>query len=49
MCEDSASFDLTSGDLAQCIADVHHILMVKKEELSGVEGEDGRSTIVWHL
>jgi len=40
VCEDSASFDLTSGDLAQCIADVQHILSIKKEQLKE-EGEEG--------
>ncbi len=29
MCEDSASFDITSGDIAQCIGDVDHILKLK--------------------
>ena len=42
VCEDSASFDLTSGDLAQCIADIQHILAVKKDQLSQ-EGEEGGS------
>lgn len=32
MCEDSASFDLTSGDIAQCIGDVDHALKHKKED-----------------
>ncbi len=31
MCEDSASFDLTSHDLAQCIGDIGHILDLKKK------------------
>ena len=41
VCEDSASFDLTSADLAQCIADMQHILMLKKEEFDA-ESENGR-------
>ena len=32
VCEDSASFDLTSADIAHCITDVHHLLTVKKTE-----------------
>ncbi len=31
VCEDSASFDLTSHDLAQCIGDIGHILDLKKK------------------
>ena len=32
MCEDSASFDLTSTDISLCIRDVDTILKAKKEE-----------------
>ena len=32
MCEDSASFDLTSTDISLCISDVDTILKAKKEE-----------------
>lgn len=38
MCEDSASFDLTSGDIAQCVGDADHILKLKTEEYSSEEG-----------
>ncbi len=31
VCEDSASFDLTSHDLAQCISDIGHILDLKQK------------------
>ena len=41
VCEDSASFDLTSHDLAQCIGDVQHILDLKKKEQT--YSEDGGS------
>ncbi len=41
MCEDSASFDLNSTDIAHCISDVDHLLAAKKEEDSFEEG--GRS------
>ena len=33
VCEDSASFDLTSTDISLCISDVDTILKAKKEEL----------------
>ena len=33
MCEDSASFDLTSTDISLCISDVDTILKAKKEEI----------------
>ena len=33
MCEDSASFDLTSSDISLCLSDVDTILKAKKEEL----------------
>ena len=33
MCEDSASFDLTSTDISLCISDVDTILKAKKEEM----------------
>ena len=44
MCEESASFDITSNDLAFCIADVQSILeyMMKEENLP----EEGERTIV---
>ena len=32
MCEDSASFDLTSTDISLCINDINTILKAKKEE-----------------
>ena len=32
MCEESASFDLTSTDISLCIGDVDTILKAKKEE-----------------
>ena len=31
MCEDSASFDLTSSDIALCIGDISHILKYKPD------------------
>ena len=34
VCEDSASFDLTSTDIGLCISDVDTILRVKKDEQS---------------
>ena len=42
MCEDSASFDLTSHDLAQCIGDIGHILELKKKEQNYLE-EGGKN------
>ena len=39
MCEDSASFDFTSTDIAHCMADVDHILLAKKEEMEAEDGE----------
>ena len=33
VCEDSASFDLTSTDVSLCISDLDIILKAKKEEL----------------
>ena len=45
MCEDSASFDLTSHDLAQCIGDVGHILELKKKEQNYLE-EGGENWLV---
>ena len=40
VCEDSASFDLTSTDIAHCVADVGYILDLKvKEESTTEEGE----------
>lgn len=41
VCEDSASFDLTSMDIAHCISDITHLLVAKKEEES-LEEEGGR-------
>ena len=38
MCEDSASFDLSSVDIAHCIADVGHLLETKFKESKEVEG-----------
>ena len=40
VCEESASFDLTSTDISLCISDVDIILKAKKEEqeLSSTEG-----------
>ena len=40
MCEDSASFDLTSGDLAHCIADVQYILEAVTKMESTEEGQE---------
>ncbi|XP_064395441.1 regulator of telomere elongation helicase 1-like isoform X2 [Halichondria panicea] len=45
VCEDSASFDLTSHDLAQCISDIGHILDLKQKgetylEEGGTDVED---------
>ena len=42
VCEDSASFDLTSHDMAQCISDVGHILDLKKKEQNYFE-EGGKN------
>ena len=39
VCEEATSFDLTSLDIAYCIADVDYLLQMKKEEL--VEGDGG--------
>ena len=38
MCEEATSFDLTSLDIAYCIADVDHLLQVKMDELEGDRG-----------
>eukprot|EP00731_Ephydatia_muelleri_P027259 Em0019g132a len=35
VCEEATSFDLTSLDIAYCIADVDHLLQVKMDELEG--------------
>ena len=39
VCEESASFDLTSIDIAHCIDDVGHILKAKVEEQSASADE----------
>ena len=40
VCEESASFDLTSTDIGLCIGDINSILKVKKDELTySAEGE----------
>ena len=39
VCEEATSFDLTSLDIACCIADVDYLLQDKKEEL--IEGDGG--------
>ncbi len=38
VCEDSASFDLNSLDIAHCISDVGQLLVAKTEEESLEEG-----------
>ena len=45
MCEDSASFDLTSVDIAHCIDDVGHVLKTKVEEQSASADEGERNVI----
>ena len=41
VCEESASFDLTSTDIAHCITDVDHLLRVKKAEQSTLDEGGG--------
>lgn len=49
VCEDSASFDLTSTDLAHCVADLDHILQAKKEELDQEDGEGASFSCLPHV
>ena len=49
MCEDSASFDLTSVDIAHCIDDVGHVLKAKVEEQSASADEGERSVTLSQL
>jgi len=44
VCEDSASFDLTSHDIAQCIGDIDHILSLKNNGLA-LDDEIGETII----
>ena len=48
VCEDSASFDLTSVDIAHCIDDVGHILKAKVEEQSASADEGERNLLQCH-
>ena len=41
MCEDSASFDLTSSDIALCIGDISHILLKYKPDTDSPQEEGG--------
>ena len=43
MCEDSASFDLTSSDIALCIGDISHILLKYKPDTDSPQDEGGCS------
>ena len=49
MCEDSASFDLTSSDIALCIGDISHILLKYKPDTDSPQDEGPQLLLLWML